>query len=243
MILLSLACTTTNYEAMPIADRRAKVSEIRIELEVFPEIIPITDTKQHRLRRSLLNQFGEAIPTEDITYDKISCREAYAIQNVVIRDMRQSDPDVPESAIESNERYAKAERIRAECRENMPTPTAVPIQIRVRAEQLADDYATGEVAADQKYKNKYAQIDGVVYEVDTGFKMPISDGTSVTVLAYVLIHPEIPCFVDDIDGLTSLAQGDQVTVEGRIMGYRMLQIEGEDLARIIDILSCSIKLR
>ena len=241
-VLLGVACAPTNYEVMSIDERRAEVQKLRAELEALPEDISINDTRELRLHRSLSDRLGGAIPTEDISYDKISCREVNAIQRAEVRRMRQKDPDVADSAIEASERYAKAERVRVECRENAPTPTAVPIQIRVTAEQLAAAYAANEVAADRTYKNKYAEILGAVETVGAGTEIRISAESSVTLFAYVLIHPEIPCFVDEPDSLAPLVQGHRITVEGRIMGYRTLQVEGLLPARIIDVLSCSIKV-
>ena len=241
VVLMGIACAPKGYEAMSIDERRTEVQKLRVELEALPENIPLDDTRQLRLHRSLSDRLGEAIPTEDISYDKISCRDVNAIQRAEVRRMRQVDSDVPDSAIEASERYARAERVRMECRDNAPIPTAVPIQIRITAEQLAAAYAANEVAADRTYKNKYAEIIGVVHAVGAGTDLRISDETSVTVLAYVLIHPEIPCFVDEPDSLAPLVQGHQITMEGRIMGYRILQAEGLEPARIIQILSCSIK--
>ena len=213
------------------------LEELRAEYDALPDSI----LEKTARRRQLSDRIGEVIPTEDIIYGKISCREANMIQRAEVRQMRLSDEDVTDSEIENSVRYAKAERVKEDCRNNAPEPTPIPVEMHITARQLADDFEANEVAANRKYKGKYAKIDGFVESVGAGSELNISDGNTMTLFAYALIHPIIPCFVeDDTDSLASLVKGQPITVEGRIMGYLMLEVEGLTPVQIIDILSCSI---
>ena len=239
IILIAAGCGGKSLEDMSLEERREEVQKLRVEYGALPEWRLDEDSTLTRSRQTLRHQLGLIIPIEDIAYDKISCPEALFIQRAQIAYMRQADEDVTDALIESNERYAKAERVTVECRNKAPTPTPASVQIQISARDLADDYAANEVAADSKYKSKHARITGVVEAVGAGQELRLGDGTSWTILAYALIHPEIPCFVDDPDSLASLTQNQLVTVEGIVLGYRTLEVEGF-ATKIIVIGSCSI---
>ena len=224
---------------MPIEDRRQEVSRLRQELSEIPDFTLGEPSSQTRQRQSLRRQLGAAIPTQDIVYSGISCQEALLVQREQIAQMRAVDSSVSDTEIEGSDRYASAERVRLKCKENAPSPTPPNVEIRVSATDLANAYFDNEIAADRKYKGKQARITGIVEEVDAGEVIQLSDGTAVTLFAYVLIHPEIPCFTADIDILATLNRGQQITVEGKVFGYRLLEAERVS-AKIIDVASCKI---
>ena len=250
-VLVSAACdlssqdefrSVSDRDEMSVQERRIWVEELRIEYASLPEW-RLEEAPDLTAERELVKrQLGLLIPEEDIVYGTISCPEARMIQRTQIIHMRALDEDVPDSVIENNERYASAQFVLTQCRENAPTPTPVPVEVEVTAMELASDYAANEVAADRMYKGKHARITGVVMGVGAGQDMTLSDGTSVSVGAYVLIHPEIPCFVRNKDSLAPLVQGRLITIQGKVLGYRWLG-DGVLATKIIDVLSCSIVTR
>jgi len=100
-----------------------------------------------------------------------------------------------------------------------PTPTAnqTSTPIIVSASQIIGDYANNEVSADQKYKNYYLEISGIVQSINKDlFNDP-----------YIVIAPNkqtfngIECsFNQDQEGeLANLNAGQSITVEGIGNGY------------------------
>ncbi len=102
--------------------------------------------------------------------------------------------------------------------------TATPLPIDVTVTTLVRDYEANEIAADQKYKGKWALITGKVRAISETL------GTK-----YVSLEPDfitfssVKCDFDDrnVSQLASLRKGQIITLLGRIDGYSIL-VEVDD---------------
>ena len=103
--------------------------------------------------------------------------------------------------------------------------TATPPPIEVTVTTLVRDYEANEVAADQKYKGKWALITGKVRAIRETL------GTK-----YVSLEPDfftfssVTCDFDDrnVSQLASLRKDQVVTLLGRIDGYGLAVVDVED---------------
>lgn len=103
---------------------------------------------------------------------------------------------------------------------NAATPEEKKPVITVSASQMAKDYESNEIAADEKYKGKMVQITGVVDGVEKDLMdnpfLSLDSGWS----GYYL-H----CYFEDTKPLVKLKKGQKVTVVGEVKQLSLVFIE------------------
>ncbi len=107
-----------------------------------------------------------------------------------------------------------------------------PIELRVTAKRMYDDYETNEVAANQKYDGKVLAVSGVAEDFGGGddsayyIDLSVGDFTLTSVRCY-FSHSQL-------NDLTSVAKGDRVTLRGK-------GAEGEDRDPFaIEVVGCTV---
>ncbi|MDE2861465.1 MAG: hypothetical protein OYI31_04920 [Chloroflexota bacterium] len=107
-----------------------------------------------------------------------------------------------------------------------------PIEVRVTARQMYDDYESNRIAADQKYDGKVLALSGTVSDFGGG------DGQAywVDLVTGDFTLENVRCHFSQshLNDIASLAKGDRVTLRGK-------GDEGEDRDPFtIDVVGCSI---
>lgn len=107
-----------------------------------------------------------------------------------------------------------------------------PIEVRVSAVELYEDYESNEVAANLKYDGKVLAVTGIVEEVsggdDSAYYVDLATGDFALTNVRCYFGP------GHLDELTSIGKGDQVVLRGK-------GDEGEDRNPFtIDVVGCSI---
>ena len=107
-----------------------------------------------------------------------------------------------------------------------------PIEVRVTARQMYDDYESNKIAANQKYDGKVLAVSGTVEDFGGG------DGEAyyVDLVTGDFTLESVRCHFSQshLSDLTSIAKGDRVTLRGK-------GDEGEDRDPFtIDVVGCSI---
>ena len=181
----------------PKSDRLAEIEKLRAERD---EVSNDTfDGKVFHLRYN--NEIAKYVEPEDIRESNISCMEAQAVMRHQVRRMRENNPDVSDSELMANPRYARADTLK-KC---IFTPAPTPSPLQLFAYQLYDAYEADEGEADRKYKKKHALITGVVGDISSGVQL--EEGLT-PLFARVMLHSVIPCFVgSNTDSLLPLIQG------------------------------------
>ncbi len=108
-----------------------------------------------------------------------------------------------------------------------------PIDVRVTAYHLSEDYKSNELAANQKYDDKVLAVTGTIEEISGG-----NDGAALYVDLetgdFSFVSVRCPFSDDRLGELLTLAKGDEVTLRG-------LGNEGEDRDPFtIDVIGCSV---
>lgn len=120
-----------------------------------------------------------------------------------------------------------------EARQTEQGIASAPIEVRVSAVQLYDDYVANKLAANQKYDGKVLLVTGIIEDLgggnDKAFYLDLA--TSDFTLVPIRCH-----FAQShLDDLTSLSKGDRVTLRGK---------GDEEKDRdpfTIDVLGCSLE--
>ena len=107
-----------------------------------------------------------------------------------------------------------------------------PIEIRVTASQMYDDYQSNKIAANQKYDGKVLAVSGTVEDFGGG------DGSAyyIDLVTGDFTIESVRCHFSrsHLDDITSLRAGDRVTLRGK-------GAEGEDKDPFtIDVVGCSV---
>ena len=111
----------------------------------------------------------------------------------------------------------------------------LPVEVRVTASRLAEDYEDNAVAANQKYDGKVLQVTGTVFAVSGG-----QEGSAYYVdLSTSGFLDTVRCYFGEsrLDEFTAIKKNDRVTLRGK-------GDEGEDRDPFtIDVVGCRIDSR
>ena len=108
-----------------------------------------------------------------------------------------------------------------------------PIDVRVTASRLAEDYEANEVAANQKYDGKVLEVSGTIEAVSGGGS---GDAYYVDLSAGSMSLTSVRCHFSEshLGDITSIRKGERVTLRGK-------GDEGEDRDPFtIDVIGCSV---
>ena len=107
-----------------------------------------------------------------------------------------------------------------------------PIEVRVTATQLYDDYESNRITGDQKYDGKVLAVSGTIETLggggDTVYYVDLATGD------FTLTSVRCHFSQSQLNDLTSIQRGDRVTLRGK-------GDEGEDRDPFtIDVVGCSL---